>query len=64
MTWPLPGHVVFALGTGLATGATSAHYPDVISPPFAAVGGTFVLYPMMVVAWWQLHRARRSASES
>src|SRR4051794_30688560 len=59
MTWPLSGHVVFALGTGLASGATAARYPDVIAPPYAAIVGTFVLYPMMVVAWWRLHRPGR-----
>ena len=59
MTWPLSGHLVFALGTGLASGATAAHYPDVISPPYAAILGTLVLYPLMLVIWWRLHRLGR-----
>ena len=58
MTWPLlSGHIVFALGTGIASGATAAHYPDVISAPCAAILGTLVLYPLMVVIWWRLHRS-------
>ena len=56
MTWPLSGHLVFALGTGLASGATAAHYPDVISTVHAAILGTLVLYPLMVLIWWRLHR--------
>ena len=55
LTWPLSVHVVFALGTGLASGATAAHYPAVISAPYAAILGTLVLYPLMVVIWWRLH---------
>jgi hypothetical protein len=58
MTWPLlSGHIVFALGTGIASGATAAHYPDVISAPCAAILGTLVLYPLMLVIWWRLHRS-------
>lgn len=55
LTWPLSVHVVFALGTGLASGATVAHYPDLISVPYAAILGTFVLYPLMLVIWLRLH---------
>jgi hypothetical protein len=33
--------------------------PDVIAASHAAIVGTFVLYPMMIVAWWRLHRTGR-----
>jgi hypothetical protein len=56
MTWPFAGHLVFALGAGFACGIVAANYPAVISPQYAAILGTFVLYPMMVVIWWRLHR--------
>jgi hypothetical protein len=56
MSWPLPGHLVFALATGVASGATAAHYPDVISPPYAAILGAVILYPLMLTIWWRLHR--------
>ena len=57
MTWPLSGHVVFALATGLASGFIAAHYPSVVSAPYAAILGTLVLYPLMVAMWWHLHRS-------
>ena len=56
MTWPLSGHIALALGTGLAFGITDAHYPTVISPPYAAILGTLIVYPAMVAMWWRLHR--------
>jgi len=56
MSWPLSSHLVFALATGLASGATAAHYSDVISAPYAAILGTLVLYPLMLMIWWRLHR--------
>jgi hypothetical protein len=28
----------------------------VISPPYAAMLGTLVVYPVMVAMWWRLHR--------
>ena len=56
MAWPLSVHIVFALATGLASGITSAHYPTVISAPYAAIIGTLVVYPVMVAIWWRLHQ--------
>jgi hypothetical protein len=31
----------------------------VISPPYAAILGTLILYPLMLVIWWRLHRLGR-----
>ena len=43
MSWPLPSHLAFALATGLASGVAAAHYPDVISAPYAAILGTLAV---------------------
>jgi hypothetical protein len=56
LTWPLADHIVFALGTGFACAVVSSNYVQVMAPPFAAIFGVLVLYPMMVVVWWNLHR--------
>jgi hypothetical protein len=56
--WPLPTHIAFALGTGSACGTAASHYPEVIQPPGAAILGTLILYPAMVVAWRLVNRSR------
>jgi hypothetical protein len=56
VSWPLSDHLVFALATGLASGAAVAHYTDVIFAPYAAILGTLVIYPLILVIWWRLHR--------
>ena len=40
---------MFALGTGFACAVVSGNYVQVVAPPFAAILGVFVLYPVMVV---------------
>jgi hypothetical protein len=55
----LAGHTALALATGLACGIAAAHYPVVLSPPYAAILGTLVVYPAMVAMWWRLHRPRK-----
>ena len=52
LTWPLAAHIVFALGTGFACAVVSSNYVQVMAPPFAAIFGVFLLYPVMVVVWW------------
>jgi predicted PurR-regulated permease PerM len=56
ITWTLSGHIIFALATGIACGIVAARYPEVISPPYPAILGTLVIYPVMVAMWWRLHR--------
>ena len=56
ITWTLSGHIIFALATGIACGIVAARYPEVISPPCAAIFGTLVVYRVMVAMWWRLHR--------
>jgi len=51
--------VALALATGLACGIATAHYPVVISPPYAAILGTLVVYPAMITMWWHLNRPRK-----
>jgi hypothetical protein len=60
MTWPLSEHVVLALVTGLALGIATANYPQAISPSYAAIFGTLVLYPVMVATWHLCRPRRRS----
>jgi hypothetical protein len=55
MTWPLSGHLALALATGLTCGIAASRYSDVIEPPYAAILGTLILYPIMVAAWWRVH---------
>jgi predicted PurR-regulated permease PerM len=55
ITWTLSGHIIFALATGIACGIVAARYPEVIWPPYAAIFGTLVVYPVMVAMWWRLH---------
>jgi hypothetical protein len=55
MTWPLSGHLALALATGLACGTAAARYPDMIAPPYAAILGTLVVYPVIVVTWWHFN---------
>ena len=45
ITWPLSSHIIFALATGIACGIVGARYPEVISPLYAAIFGTLVVYP-------------------
>jgi xanthosine utilization system XapX-like protein len=59
LSWPLTGHVALALATGLVCGIATAHYPVVISPPYAAILGTLGVYPAMVAMWWRLNRPRK-----
>jgi hypothetical protein len=60
MTWPLSGHIGFALATGLVCGIAAAQYPTVISAPYAAILGTLFVYPVMLLIWWGLNRSRGS----
>ncbi|MGA8613456.1 MAG: hypothetical protein WB760_17490 [Xanthobacteraceae bacterium] len=55
VTWPLSGHIALALATGLACGLAAAGYPDVVSPPYAAIVGTLAVHPAMVGMWRHLH---------
>jgi hypothetical protein len=56
ITWTLSGHIIFALATGIVCGIAAVRYPEVISPPYAAILGALVVYPVMVAMWWRLHR--------
>jgi hypothetical protein len=56
MMWPPSGHIALAF-MGLATGFAASHYPEGTAPAYAAIFGTFVLYPLMAGIWWLLHRS-------
>jgi hypothetical protein len=52
-SWHVLAHIAFALGTGFSCGIIVQSYASMISPLDAAIGGTLVLYPLMVmVRWW------------
>lgn len=55
VTWPLSSHIVFALATGLVCGIAARAWPDVIAPPYAAIVGTLMVYPLLVLIWRRLN---------
>jgi hypothetical protein len=59
MAWPLPGHIALALATGLASGVAASRYVEVITPPYAAIFGAFIVYPVMVAVWWHVNSLGR-----
>ena len=56
--WVSPGHAALALTTGLVCGALATRVRVPISPPYAAILGTLLLYPFMLAIYWRLHRPR------
>jgi hypothetical protein len=55
--WVSPRHAALALTTGLVCGALALRTGGPISPPYAAILGTLVGYPALVVVWRRLPRA-------
>ena len=47
-------HVALALTTGLLCGVVASRVGGRIAPPYAAILGTIVAYPMLVVIWGRL----------
>jgi hypothetical protein len=45
LIWPVSAHIMFAPGTGLASGIVASRYPDVIGPPYAAILGRGLVAP-------------------
>jgi outer membrane lipoprotein SlyB len=56
MVWVSPWHVVLALTTGLLCGVLSSRVGGGISPPYAAILGAAILYPVLVAVWQRLPR--------
>ena len=51
MVWVSPRHAALALATGLVCGGLAARIDGMISPPYAAILGTLVVYPALVAVW-------------
>jgi predicted membrane protein len=60
MTRSIPGHVIMALVTSLVCGAAAARFHAAVLPPYAAILGALVAYPVLVAAWWRFPRLGRS----
>jgi len=54
MVWVSPRHVALALTTGLLCGVLSPRIGGTISPPYAAILGTGIFYPILVTVWRRL----------
>ena len=54
--WVSPRHAALALATGLVCGGLASRIGGMISPPFAAILGTLVVYPALVAIWSRLSR--------
>jgi hypothetical protein len=59
MVWVSPRHAALALATGLVCGGLASRIGGMISPPYAAILGTLVVYPALVAIWSRLPRLRR-----
>jgi hypothetical protein len=54
VVWVSPLHAALALATGLVCGSFAARIGGTISPPYAAILGTLVVYPALVAIWSRL----------
>ncbi len=59
MIWVSPRHAALALATGLVCGGLASRIDGMISPPYAAILGAVVAYPVLVAIWSRLPRLRR-----
>jgi hypothetical protein len=59
MVWVSPRHAALALATGLVCGGLAARIDGMISPPYAAILGTLVVYPALVAVWLRIPRPGR-----
>jgi len=51
VVWVSPRHAALALATGLVCGGLASRIDGVISPPYAAILGTLVVYPALTAVW-------------
>lgn len=47
-------HAGLALTTGLLCGTAAARVGHIVSPPYAAILGTLIIYPILTAIWWRL----------
>ncbi len=58
VVWVSPRHVALALATGLVCGSLASRIDGMISPPYAAILGTLVVYPTLIAVWWRMPQPR------
>jgi hypothetical protein len=46
-----PRQAALALATGLVCGGLASRIDGMISPPYAAILGTLVVYPTLIAVW-------------
>jgi uncharacterized membrane protein YoaK (UPF0700 family) len=49
--WVSPRHFALAFATGVVCGALAARNTGRIAPPYAAIIGAVVVYPVLLGAW-------------
>ena len=54
--WVSPRHAALALATGLVCGGLASRIGGMISPPYAAILRTLVVYPALVAVWRRVPR--------
>jgi hypothetical protein len=59
VVWVSPRHAALALATGLVCGGLASRVGGMISPPYAAILGTLVVYPALVAVWRLVPRSGR-----
>src|SRR6266851_7277738 len=59
MVWVSPRHAALGLATGLVCGVLSSRIGGMISPPYAAILGPLVVYPVLAAVWQRLPRRGR-----
>jgi hypothetical protein len=57
--WASPRHGALALATGLVCGGLASRIGGMISPPYAAILGTLLVYPALVAVWRRVLRPGR-----
>jgi hypothetical protein len=51
VVWVSPRHAALALATGLVCGGLASRIDGMISPSYAAILGTLVVYPTLIAMW-------------
>jgi hypothetical protein len=58
VVWVSPRHAALALATGLVCGSLASRIDGMISPPYAAILGTLVVYPSLIAVWRRMPQPR------
>jgi hypothetical protein len=58
VVWVSPRHAALALATDLVCGSLASRIDGMISPPYAAILGTLVVYPTLIAVWRRMPQPR------